>query len=173
LDFTRLASAVSAINGIFYAIEKYRTAQTVVQRYLASDTDGEAVKASFMGVLLTIPVWMLFMFIGTALWAYYILDTGVLPAGIRPDAVFPYFIMTELPPGVVGLIIAGVIAAALSSLDSTLNALSSVCVEDYYLRFKPGGTDKELLFVGRLTTFIAGVVAMAIATLYLYAGDET
>src|SRR5699024_5442907 len=49
--FTRLTFAVMAINGIFYAIQKYGTDQTVVQRYLASDTDGEAVKASFMGVL--------------------------------------------------------------------------------------------------------------------------
>src|SRR5699024_9984468 len=116
-EFTNLTFWVMTINGIFYAIHKYGTDQTVVQRYLASDTDKEAIRASLIGILMSVPVWTLFMFIGTALWSYYTLSPNTLPADMRPDAVFPYFIMTVLPPGITGLLIAGLVAAALSSLD--------------------------------------------------------
>src|SRR3954468_6144984 len=96
-DFTKLTFFVMVINGAFYAIQKYGTDQTVVQRYLTARTDKAAIRASLMGVLLTVPVWMLFMFIGTGLFVYY--TTHPIPAGMRADAVFPYFIMTRLPTG--------------------------------------------------------------------------
>src|SRR5699024_7816684 len=129
-------------------------------------TDKEAIRASLIGILMSVPVWTLFMFIGTALWSYYTLSPNTLPADMRPDAVFPYFIMTVLPPGITGLLIAGLVAAALSSLDSELNSLSAVCVEDYYMRLRPKSTDKERLFAGKLTTFLAGLGAIGIAHLY-------
>src|SRR5690625_1444395 len=172
-QFSDLTFWVMAINGIFYAIHKYGTDQTVVQRYLASDTDKEAIRASLIGILMSVPVWTLFMFVGTALWSYYAVSPNALPADIRPDAVFPYFIMTVLPPGITGIIIAGLVAAALSSLDSELNSLSAVCVEDYYMRLRPGSTDSERLAAGKTITFIAGLGAIGIAMLYLYAGDDT
>lgn len=172
-QFSDLTFWVMAINGIFYAIHKYGTDQTVVQRYLASDTDKEAIRASLIGILMSVPVWTLFMFVGTALWSYYTVSPNTLPADIRPDAVFPYFIMTVLPPGITGILIAGLVAAALSSLDSELNSLSAVCVEDYYMRLRPGSTDSERLVAGKTITFIAGLGAIGIAMLYLYAGDDT
>ncbi|HLR25804.1 MAG TPA: sodium:solute symporter [Fodinibius sp.] len=172
-DFTNLTFWVMAINGVFYAIHKYGTDQTVVQRYLASDTDKEAIKASLMGILMSVPVWTLFMFIGTALWSYYTVSPNTLPGDMRPDAVFPHFIMTVLPPGITGILIAGLVAAALSSLDSELNSLSAVCVEDYYLRLRPRSSGRERLFAGKTITFIAGLGAIGIANLYLYAGSDT
>jgi SSS family solute:Na+ symporter len=98
MDLAKLTFIVMVINGAFYAIQKYGTDQTVVQRYLTARTDKAAIKASLMGILLTVPVWTLFMFIGTALFVYY--KQQPLPAGMRADAVFPYFIMTKLPTGV-------------------------------------------------------------------------
>ena len=59
------------INGAFYAIQKYATDQTVVQRYLTAKSDKSAIKASLMGIFLTVPIWTIFMFIGTALFVYY------------------------------------------------------------------------------------------------------
>jgi len=111
-NFTRLTFIVMAINGVFYAIQKYGTDQTVVQRYLTARTDKAAIRASLMGVLLTVPVWVLFMFIGTGLFVYYTLHP--LPTGMRADAVFPYFIMTRLPTGLVGFILSAMTSAAIS-----------------------------------------------------------
>lgn len=172
LEFVNLTFIVMALNGIFYAIQKYGTDQTIVQRYLTAKSDKEAVKASLMGVLLSVPVWALFMFIGTALFSYYLISGDTLPAGIKPDAVFPFFIMTRLPVGVVGLILSALIAAAFSSLDSDLNCLSAICLEDYYLRWKPDSTEKHKMFMSKLFIVIAGLGAISVALFYVYAGGE-
>ena len=171
-DFIHLTFWVMAINGIFYAIQKYGTDQTIVQRYLTAKSDKEAIRASLIGVLLSVPVWALFMFIGTALFAYYQLMPVSIPEGTRPDAVFPLFIMKELPIGVTGLILAALIAAAISSLDSDLNCLSAVGVEDYYKRFRPQSSDAQQLKVGRWLVVLSGIGAILVATFYVYAGNK-
>ena len=94
-DFVHLTFWVMVINGIFYAIQKYGTDQTIVQRYLTAKSDKAAIKASLIGVLLSVPVWALFMFLGTALFSFYHSGTATLPAGITGDKVFPYFIITS------------------------------------------------------------------------------
>ncbi len=172
LEFVNLTFWVMALNGIFYAIQKYGTDQTIVQRYLTAKSDREAVKASLIGVLLSVPVWALFMFIGTALFAWYFITGNPLPADIKPDSVFPFFIVTKLPVGVVGLIISALIAAAFSSLDSDLNCLSAICTEDYYVRWKPQSTEKQKMFMSRLFIFIAGMIAIGIALFYVQAGGK-
>jgi SSS family solute:Na+ symporter len=169
-NFTKLTFWVMAINGAFYAIQKYGTDQTVVQRYLTARTDKAAVKASMMGILLTVPVWVLFMLIGTALYVFY--TQQPLPEGIRPDGVFPYFIMTRLPMGIAGLIIAAMISAAICSLSADLNSLAAVGVEDYYKKFRPGKPDGAYLKAGRALVVVSGLIAILIAMLYVNAGDE-
>ena len=170
LNFKKLTFIVMAINGVFYAIQKYGTDQTMVQRYLTARTDKGAIRASLMGVALTVPLWALFMLIGTALFVFY--KQNPLPAGMRPDAVFPYFIMSKLPTGVVGLILAALISAAISSLGADLNCLAAIGVEDYYKRLKPKSNDRNYLKAGRWIVVFAGIGAILIANLYLLSGDE-
>jgi SSS family solute:Na+ symporter len=169
-NLTQLTFIVMVINGAFYAVQKYGTDQTVVQRYLTAKTDRAAIRASLMGILLTVPVWILFMFIGTALFVFY--QQNDLPSNLRADAVFPYFIMTRLPVGVVGLIIAAMISAAICSLSADLNSLAAVGVEDYYKKLRPGKNDKQYLRAGKWILTASGLLAILIATLYIYAGDE-
>jgi SSS family solute:Na+ symporter len=125
-----------------------------------------------MGVWLSLPVWTLFMFVGTALFAYYQISTDVLPPNIKPDEVFPYFIINNLPTGLVGLILSALIAAAVSSLDSDLNCLSAIGVEDYYIRFRPKSTEAQRLNVGKLVVFLSGIAALIVATLYVQVGGK-
>lgn len=173
-DFVNLTFWVMAINGIFYAIQKYGTDQTIVQRYLTARSNKDAIKASLIGVLLSVPVWALFMFIGTALFAYYKLGAGPpLPPDIRPDAVFPLFIMQGLPVGVSGLIISALIAAAISSLDSDLNCLSAVLTEDFYGKINKSATDKQKLFFGKGMVVLSGLLAIIVATLYVKVGGKS
>ncbi len=173
IDFTKLTFLVMALNGVFYAIQKYGTDQTIVQRYLTARSDKDAIRASLMGVLLCVPMWALFMFIGTLLFSYYDITGNVIPAGTRPDAVFPLFIMNQLPIGVTGIILAALLAAAISSLDSDLNCLAAIGVEDYYIRIKPNSTDKQRLFMGKLIVAGCGVAALLVASLYVKAGNQT
>jgi SSS family solute:Na+ symporter len=171
-DFVNLTFFVMALNGIFYAIQKYGTDQTIVQRYLTAKSDKDAVKATLIGVLMSVPVWAMFMFIGTALFSYYKISGDPAVAGMNPDAVFPYFIMTKLPVGVVGLVISGLIAAAISTLNADLNCLSAICVEDYYIRLKPNSTEKRRMIMSKIFVVLAGLGTISIALFYVRAGSE-
>ena len=170
VDFTRLTFIVMVINGAFYAIQKYGTDQTVVQRYLTARSDKSAIRASMMGILLTVPVWTMFMFIGTALFVFY--KQQPLPEGIRPDAVFPYFIMTHLPTGVIGFILAAMISAAICSLSADLNSLAAVGIEDYYKKMVPKNTDINYLKVSKILVVISGLIAIGIGAIYINLGNE-
>jgi SSS family solute:Na+ symporter len=169
-NFTKLTFIVMAINGMFYAIQKYGTDQTVVQRYLTAKTDKAAIRASLLGISLTVPVWTLFMFIGTCLFVYY--KQNVLPVGTNANAVFPYFIMTQLPSGVIGFILAAMISAAICSLSADLNSLAAVGVEDYYKKFRPNQKDVAYLRSGRWMIFISGIIAIGIGCIYINIGNE-
>ncbi len=171
-DFVNLTFIVMVLNGIFYAIQKYGTDQTIVQRYLTARSDKSAVKASLIGVLLCVPVWAMFMFIGTALFSYYKISGDPLPVGINPDAVFPFFIMTKLPVGVVGLVISALIAAAISTLDADLNCLSAICMQDYYIRIRPNSTEKQRMVISKIFIILAGLGAIAVALFFVKAGTE-
>lgn len=171
-DFVNLTFWVMVINGLFYGLQKYGTDQTIVQRYLTAKTDKDAKKAAYIGVFASVPVWALFMLIGSLLFVFYNSGNAILPEGIKSDDVFPYFIKTQLPVGVVGLVLSALIAAAISSLDSDLNSLAAIGVEDYYQRFKPNCTDKQRLNLGRWIVFGAGVATMLIAFLYVFWGGE-
>jgi SSS family solute:Na+ symporter len=173
LGFTQLTFWVVGANGLCYALQKYGTDQTVVQRFLAARSDRDAIKASILGALLCVPVWTLFMFIGTCLWAFYRLTPAQLPAGIRADFVFPYFIATQLPAGVIGLVMAALISATLATLQSDLNGISAIVVEDYYHRLRPQSSDRSRLLVGRCVVAAAGALAVAVASLYAAFGEKS
>lgn len=172
-NFTELTFIVMVLNGIFYALQKYGTDQTIVQRYLTAKDDRSAKRAAYIGVFMSVPIWALFMLIGTCLFAYYHSQGApLLPDGIKSDEVFPYFISTQLPVGIRGLIIAALAAAAISSLDADLNCLSAIAVQDYYARFKHNTTDRQQLSFGRKMVVVAGVGAVGIAMLYISWGGE-
>jgi SSS family solute:Na+ symporter len=171
-DFTRLTFVVMALNGVFYALQKYGTDQTIIQRYLTAKSDREAIRAALTGVLLCVPVWTIFMFIGTALHSFYQISRLPLPPGIKAEQVFPHFMMTQLPPGAVGLVLSGLVAAAISTLDADLNCLAAVAVEDYYARFKRNASDRSKLIVGKLVVIGCGIAAVLIASLYIKLGGE-
>lgn len=166
-SLSKLTFWVMVINGFFYALQKYGTDQTIVQRYIASKSDKDAIKAAKFGVYSSVVAWMLFMLIGSLLYVYYHNGTAVLPADMKSDQVFPYFIGTQLPVGVVGLVLSALVAAALSTLQSDLNSLSAVGVEDFYQRLKPNSTDKQRLRMGRLLVFFAGILMSIVAYLYI------
>ncbi|GGA78709.1 sodium:solute symporter [Flavobacterium palustre] len=171
-DFVNLTFWVMVINGVFYAIQKYGADQTIVQRYLTAKSDKDAIKAAVLGIGITVPVWIAFMFIGTALFSFYGLNPVELPQGIKSDAVFPHFITTQLPPGLIGLILSALIAAAISSLDADLNCLAAVGVDDYYKRLYPKSSGMDQLRMGKILVVVAGLAAILVASFYVFAGEN-
>jgi solute:Na+ symporter, SSS family len=161
----KLTFWVMVINGAFYAIQKYATDQTVVQRYLTAKSDKSAIKASLMGIFLTVPIWTIFMLIGTALFVYF--KQNPLPADVSAKTVFPYFMMTNLPTGVIGFIVAALISAAICSLSADINSNAAVGMEDYYKKLRPNKTDKQNLFASKIMVLLSSFFAIGMGYFYL------
>jgi len=154
---------VFVLMGLVSNLQELATDQTKVQRYQAAKTDKGAIGAT-LTVIACLPVWAMFMFIGTCLWAYYSDFPNLLPAGIKADYVYPHFILTQMPTFVAGLVISAVLAAAMSSVDSSMNGSSAALLEDFYKRhLAPGRTDTHYLRVARGITAVLGILMMVIA----------
>jgi SSS family solute:Na+ symporter len=165
LKFNKLTFWVLIINGGFYAIQKYATDQTVVQRYLTAKSDKSAIKASLLGICLTVPIWTIFMFIGTALFVYY--KQNPLPEGISAKTVFSYFMMTKLPTGVIGFIVAALISAAICSLSADINSNAAVGMEDYYKELFPNKSDTQNLYASKVMVLLSCLFAIGMGYFYL------
>jgi len=157
---------VVLIYGIFINMQNYGIDQNYVQRYMASKSEQEAKKSAFFGGMLYIPVSMIFFMIGTALYAYYSAQPGLLPDDLQvaemSDRVFPFFIVNNLPPGFTGLLIASIFAAGMSTVSTSINSGSTVILTDYYKRYaKKEVTDKDsmkVLYISSLTFSIIGII---------------
>lgn len=171
-DLVNTTFLVMVLNGVFYALQKYGTDQSIVQRYLTARDDKSAKKASYLGVLMSVPAWALFMFVGTCLFVYYHINPGILPDGLKDDEVFPFFIATKMPIGITGLIVAALAAGAISSIDSSINCISAVVVEDYYGKLHPKASDKAKLLLGRISVLVVGFGSIFVALLYVSWGGQ-
>ncbi|GMW02103.1 MAG: sodium:solute symporter [Candidatus Hydrogenedentota bacterium] len=150
--------------GIFHFTSRYATDQTMVQRYLTSATDREARKGAFVSIGACMIVWIAFSMIGTLLYGFYHLHPERLADSItKGDQVFPSFIGRELPPGLTGLVVAGLFAATMSTLSSDLNSFSACVVSDFYDRFARRKDEGRRLWVSKLCVIIAGGAAVALA----------
>lgn len=118
------------ILGMINWLAIYSGDQNMVQRYAAARSTREARKATLLYSAIALPMWTMFFFIGTALFVYYQTLPDPAVADLAPDQVLPYFILTRVPAGFAGIVIAAVMAAAMSSLDSGINAISTVVVVD-------------------------------------------
>jgi SSS family solute:Na+ symporter len=118
------------ILGLLNWLNIYSGEQTVVQRYVSAKSLWEARKATLMFSGIAVPMWTMFFFIGTALFVFFRVLPDARAAQLQPDQVLPYFVLTHMPVGIAGLVIAAVIAAAMSSLDSGVNSISTVVVVD-------------------------------------------
>ena len=102
----------------------------MIQRYAAARSTREARKATLIYSAIALPLWIMFFFVGTSLFVYYKTFHDAAVTDMAADQVLPYFILTQIPAGVAGIVIAAVMAAAMSSLDSGINAISTVTVVD-------------------------------------------
>jgi SSS family solute:Na+ symporter len=143
----------------------YIVEQNMVQRYLVARSDREAQRAVLAGAGLCVAIWVTFTFIGSCLWAFYRISGASLPAEIlnRPDNILPYFVATELPAGLIGLVLAGILAAAMQSFSADLTSIATVATEDYYRRFFRGTSDMASLRFCRLAVVLGGLAAIGVA----------
>lgn len=163
-NFTDSTFWVVFIGGLASAMISQGTDQTIVQRYLTSTDIRDSRKTLYTNAVLTLPATIIFFGIGTLLFIFYTEMPERLTPGIsNNDSIFPWYIVNELPKGVSGLLIGGIFSAAMSSVSSSLNSVSTAFCNDFYKRFYPNKGDQNLLKIARYTTVAIGIFGIVLA----------
>jgi SSS family solute:Na+ symporter len=155
---------VVLIYGIFINLQNFGIDQNYIQRYMTASSEKEAKKSALYGGLLYIPVSLLFLFIGTSLFSYYTANPGILPADVQPDRVFPFFIVSSLPAGLTGLLIASVFAAGMSTISTSVNSTATVILNDYFKKSLKGESgEKRSMKILYSSSFLFSILSILIA----------
>jgi SSS family solute:Na+ symporter len=150
---------VTFMFGLVTHLGNFGVDQSYVQRYITARDDREANKSVWITALMYVPAAAVYFFIGTALFVYYGDRPALLPAGTKPDDVFPHFIATGLPTGMAGLVVAAIFAA---SMDSNLNSMATLTLIDFYKRYlRPNASERESMRVLHISTAAWGAVCIA------------
>ena len=163
-DATKASNAfwVIIIGNLFINLVPYTSDQTVVQRYMTTKDEKSASRSIWTNALMAMPSTLLFFLIGTALFVFYRTHPQSLDAQQTPDAIFPAFILQNLPAGIAGIVIAGIFAAAQSTVSSSLNSVSTVLTVDVWQRLG-WTTEAKSLRLAKTLTIIVGVFATVAA----------
>lgn len=158
------------IYGFFINLQNFGIDQNYVQRYVTAKNDYEAKKGLWIGGLVYLPLSAVFFYVGTALFCYYKAYPELLGAeyAAKPDFIFPYFMVTQLPVGIKGLLIAAVFAAAMSTSSCSLNSSATVLLADFYDKiFTSEKAKKRRLLALRLITLVWGLLGTMMALLFI------
>jgi solute:Na+ symporter, SSS family len=157
------------IGGAFLTTASHGTDQLIVQRLLAARNQRQSVLALLSSGVVVFFQFGLFLFVGVMLFAYYQVPSAAFG---RADRIYPTFIVSRMPHGIAGLLIAAILAAAMSNLSAALNSLASSSIVDFYLRFRAGFrpeiSDAGRLRLARLATVGWALVLFALAVLALH-----
>lgn len=156
------------IYGLFINLQNFGVDQSYIQRYKGATSLEAARNSTWLGSLLYVPVSMLFFMIGTSLYAYYKVNPQLLPIGLsgldQSDKIFPYFIVTSLPKGFIGLMIASIFAAGMSTLSTSINSSATVILEDHFKKYiSPNLSQKSEIKVLYASSFFMGLISIVIA----------
>ncbi len=170
LDFAKPYTLWAGIlGGAFLTTASHGTDQLIVQRLLAARSQRQSVLALLSSGVAVFFQFGLFLFVGVMLFAYYRVPSAVFG---RADRIYPTFIVSRMPHGIAGLLIAAILAAAMSNLSAALNSLSSSSIMDFYFRFRPDSrpmlSDAARLRTARLATVAWALVLFGLAVLALH-----
>lgn len=164
-SFTEVVTWSLFLGSFALTVVPYTTDQAVVQRYMTTSTEKDASKSIWLNGIIAIPAGLLIFTMGTFLYVYFKEHPEFLTVGMQNDSVFPLFITNHLPPGIAGLVIAGIFSASMSSLDSSMHSISTVVTVDFYKRFSKKYSDTKGLEMAKWITIIVGVFGTLIACL--------
>ena len=150
--------------GIANNLISYTSDQTVIQRYMTTKDEKSAGRSILTNGFMSVFISVAFYFIGTGLYTFYKTHPQSLDITMQQgDAIFPYFMMSQMPAGIAGLLIAAIFAATMSTISSNINSLSTAFSIDFIQRFRPHTSDRALLRVARWTCIISGLVGLGLA----------
>ena len=158
------------VGGALLSAASHGTDHLIVQRLLATRSLRSAQQALVGSGVVVILQFLLFLLVGSAIWA-----AGLAPAGMPADNIFPQFIIDHLPSGLAGLVVAGILAAAMSTISSSINALASSVTHDLYAGMTGRTDPAHLLRVGRAFSVGWGLALVGAALFFYYfaSGSDT
>ena len=165
-SYTTAAFWVIIIGALGQNLVSYGSDQAVIQRYMTTSDRKKAAKSILTNGIISVPAGLLFFAVGTALYVFY----KSRPEGIDPnfqnDAIMPLFIVQEIPAGLAGLIIAGVFAAAQSTISTSMNSISTAMVTDFIRPWNILKSERSYLNMARILTFAFGAAGTALALVF-------
>lgn len=163
-DFSQPVLWVVLIGGMANTMISYTSDQSVVQRYMTTRDEKATARSIWLNGFLSIPVSLVFFLLGTGLYVFYTSSPdklGVVNPNI--DSVFPQFIISEMPAGLAGLLIAAIFAAAMSTLSSNINSVAAVVTSDFYKTLWKRTSEKTGMQVARWSGILVGTFGIAMA----------
>lgn len=168
MDLTAAVFWVIIIGNVFNRLGSMATDQSVVQRYLTTRNEKETAKALWTDALVSIP-WALCVFgLGTALYVFYKVHPDLLSPSITNDEIVPFFIGQNLPVGISGIVIAGIFAASMSSVDSSIHSSTTVIMRDFIQKRLVNMTEKQNVRIARWITAGIGIMGTLIAVVMTF-----
>ena len=165
-DYRSATFWVVIIGGMANNLISYTSDQTVIQRYLTTKDEKAAKNSILLNGVMSVFVSVAFFAIGAGLYTFFKTHPAEIDYTMaKNDIVFPFFMMSQLPSGVAGLLIAAIFAATMSTISSNINSVATAFTVDFYQRFKKNATDRNLLLTARYSSLISGVFGMLIALL--------
>jgi SSS family solute:Na+ symporter len=163
-DFTQPVLWVVLLGGVSNSLITYTSDQTVVQKYMSTKDEKSTNSGIWLNGIISVPVTILFFLIGTGLFVFYKNNpSDMMITSTNVDSIFPQFIVSQMPVGLAGLLIAAIFAAAMSSLSSNINSSSAVITSDFYQTMFPNRSEKVQLTVARWSGIIIGLLGMGLA----------
>ncbi len=166
MSFATTALWVVVLGGIAQNLVPYTSDMAVVQRYMSVRDVGSAKRAIWTNAIAILPASLLFFGVGTALFVFYQHHPDRLDPALKTDAIFPLFIARELPAGIAGLVVAGVFAAAQSTISTSMNSTSTALVTDFIRPLNLIGSERGYLRLARVSTFVLGALGTVLALLF-------
>ena len=165
-DYRNACFWVVILGGLANNLISYTSDQTVIQRYLTTKDERSAARGILTNGLMSVFVTIAFFTIGTGLYTFFKTHPAAMDMTMaKTDAIFPFFMMSQLPAGLAGLLIAAVFAATMSTIASNINSVSTAFTIDLYKKLYPSLSSSTTLRVARVAGVVTGVVGMLIAIL--------
>ena len=165
-DITTASFWVILLGGMANNLISYTSDQTVIQRYLTTKDERSAGHSILMNGVMSVCISIAFFAIGAGLYTFFKTHPTELDYTMtKSDTIFPFFIMSQMPQGVAGLLIAAIFAATMSTISSNINSVATAFSIDFYKRWRPATSSNEMLKVARRACLMSGLLGMGIALL--------
>ena len=164
---TQVAIWVIILGALAQNVSGYTADQAVVQRYMTTPDRKMAARSIWTNAVLSVVASVLFFGLGSALFAFYQSNPSSLDPTMTTDQVFPLFIASEMPVGLAGLIVAGIFAAAQSTVSTSMNSTATTLVTDFLKPMNYCGSDRQYLRAARILTVFMGILGTAFGLVFI------